>query len=200
MAERPAATAALAALLATGLGAGLAGCDTQMKRYEGELTGLLAVLPGRYDNSKQIESEPRGSTKPPVDAVAITILHVYTPRLGHHVYYARETAADNPQRIFSQQVYTFDVDEKLGIVETIYEFAEPQRWLAGMQDKDLFTSIVREDVRQEGCQLLWKKTDTGYTATHDQRVCPDEDGGKTPQVSLNAGVLTIGDYKFRRSR
>jgi hypothetical protein len=178
----------------------LCGCTDQTKVHEGELTELLAVLPGRYDNAAQADADVRNQVHPPHDAVALTITHVYTPRLGHHIYYAQETAADDPRRVFSQKMYSFTVEEKRGIVETMYELIEPLRWRDGQQNKDMFTSLVIEDVQPEACQLLWKKKDTGFVATHDPKVCPDSGGGAVlPLAEFNAGVLTIGEYKFRRA-
>ena len=176
----------------------LSGCTDQTKVHEGELTQLLAVLPGHYDNTAQVEADMRAHTHPP-DAIALTITHVYTPRLGHHVYYAQETAADDPRRVFSQKMYSFAVEEKRGIVETLYALAEPLRWRDGRQNKDMFSGMVLEDVQPEACQLLWKKTDTGFVATHDARVCPDAGHGAIlHQAEFEGGVLTIGEYKFRR--
>jgi CpeT/CpcT family (DUF1001) len=189
----PAAAALIAALTA------VCGCTDQTKVQEGQLTQLLATLPGRYDNSAQVAEDTSNHVRPVHDAVALTITHVYTPRLGHYVYYAQETAADNPLRVFSQRMWSFQVDEKRGIVETVYQFVEPQRWSAGLQNKDLFTSIVIEDVQAEGCLLLWKKKDDGFLATHDPKGCPDPGGTPKTQAEFSGGVLTIGDYKFRKA-
>jgi CpeT/CpcT family (DUF1001) len=176
----------------------LCGCTDQTKLHEGELTQLLAVLPGHYDNTAQVEADMRTHAHPH-DAIALTITHVYTPRLGHYVYYAQETAADDPRRVFSQKMYSFAVDDKRGIVETLYELAEPLRWRDGQQNKDMFTGMVMEDVQPEACQLLWKKTDSGFVATHDPKVCPDAGHGAIlHQAEFAEGVLTIGEFKFRR--
>jgi hypothetical protein len=177
----------------------LCGCTDESKLHEGELTQLLAVFPGHYDNTAQVEADAHDHTHPPRDAVALTITHVYTPRLGHHVYYAQESAADDPRRVFSQKMYSFTVDEKRGIVETLYEFVEPVRWRDGQQNKDLFTAVTSDDVQPEACQLLWKKKDAGFVATHDHKVCPDAAGGLVPQAEFEGGVLTVGEYKFRRA-
>jgi CpeT/CpcT family (DUF1001) len=179
----------------------LPGCTDQTKVHETELSELLVVLPGRYDNTAQVEADTRNHANAPHDAVALTITHVFTPRLGHHVYYAQETAADDPRRVFSQKMYSFTVDEKRGIVETLYEFTEPLRWRDGQQNKDLFTSLVTDDVQPEACQLLWKKKGEDFVATHDPKACPDAAGGTVvTQAEFSGGVLTVGEYKFRRSR
>ena len=178
----------------------LCGCTDQTKVQEGEMTQLLAVFPGQYDNTAQVEADMRAHAHPPHDAIALTITHVYTPRLGHHVYYAQEAAADDPRRVFSQKMYSFTVDDKRGIVETLYALAEPLRWRDGQLNKDLFTGMVMEDVQPEACQLLWKSKDSGFVATHDPKVCPDAGhGALLTQAAFADGVLTIGDYKFRRA-
>ncbi|MBV8143949.1 MAG: hypothetical protein JO184_02995 [Gammaproteobacteria bacterium] len=179
----------------------LAACTDQTKIHEADLAELLAVLPGHYDNTAQVEADTRNHVSPAPDAVALLIMKVYTPRLGHHVYYAQESAADDPRRVFSQKMYTFNVDDKRGIVETLYEFVEPVRWRDGPQNKDMFTAVEVEDVQPEACELLWKKKEGGFVATHDPKRCADATGGSVvPQAELAGGVLTVGAYQFRRVR
>jgi hypothetical protein len=180
----------------------LSGCkEDQSQVNEGQLTQLLALLPGEYDNRAQAELEARNGTRPGHDAVTLVITRVFTPRLGHHIYYAQEIAADDPRRVLSQKMYSFEVDEKRGIVETMYEFVEPVRWRDGQQNKDLFTSVVAEDVQAQGCVLLWKRDGARFVATHDPKVCPDPAGSPAvTQAEFSLGSLTIGDYKFRKVR
>jgi CpeT/CpcT family (DUF1001) len=169
----------------------------QEKPDQAQLTQLLVVLPGTYDNSAQAELDLRNSVHPAHEAVSLTITHVQASRLGRYVYYAQETAADDPRRVLSQKMYTFKFDEKHGVVETIYEVVEPLRWRDGQLNKDLFSSMMTSDVQAEGCQLFWKRKDAGFVGTHDQKVCPDPGGG--PAAEFNGGALTIGDYKFRKT-
>jgi hypothetical protein len=180
----------------------LSGCkQDKSKVNEGELTQLLALLPGEYDNRAQAELEARNGVRPAHDAVTLVITRVFTPRLGHHIYYAQEIAADDPRRVLSQQMYSFEVDEKRGIVETMYEFVEPVRWRDGQQNKDLFTSVMTEDLQAEGCVLLWKRDGARFIATHDPKVCPDPAGSAAvTRAEFSLGSLTIGDYKFRKVR
>jgi hypothetical protein len=178
----------------------LAACASQEHLHEVELTQLLAVLPGNYDNSAQAELDARNGVHPAHDAVALSITHVQAPRLGHHVYYAQESAFDDPRRVLSQKMFSFNVDEKRGIVETLYQVNEPLRWRDGQLNKDLFTSMMTSDVQTEGCQLFWKKKDAGFAAAHDPKACPDPGGGAATQAEFNGGMLTVGDYKFRKSR
>ena len=198
MAEGTRAAASLSAALACA--AALCGCASGPPlATEADLTLMLTLLPGRYDNGAQAEADLRTGTHPAHEAVALLILHVYTPRLGHYVYYAQESAADDPRRILGQKMYSFQLDEKRGIVETLYEFVEPGRWRDGAQSKELFTAVQTDDVQPELCQLIWKKQGDGFVGAHDQKACPDSGGaGAVPQVELSAGALKAGDYKFVR--
>jgi hypothetical protein len=185
--------------LACGAALALPGCASHPpKLTEADLTLMLTMLPGRYDNSAQAELDVRNGVHPAHVAVALVIIHVYTPRLGHYVYYAHESAADDPRRVLSQKMWSFELDEKRGIVETLYELVDPVRWRDGLQSKDLFTAVTMEDVQPEGCQLLWKKKGDGFVAAHNQKVCPDKGAAAAPQMELVAGALTVGDYKFDR--
>lgn len=189
------AAAALGAML-TALGA----CNDETKIREAEMTQLLALLPGEYDNRAQAARDVRNGARPSHDAVTLTITRVFTPRLGHHVYYAQEIVADDPRRVLSQKMFSFQVDEKRGIIETTYAFVEPQRWRDGQQNKELFTSVVTEDVQPEACDLIWKGAEGRFVATHDPKVCPEPGGGATTQAEFSAGSLSLGDYKFLKVR
>ena len=120
-AQRRRAAPLSAALLL--IAAGCASHPDASKPSEPQMIGLLAVLPGTYDNSAQAELEARTGVRPGHVAVALAITHVYAPRLGHYVYYAQETAAGEPLRVLSQKVYSFKFDEKRGIVETLYSWS-----------------------------------------------------------------------------
>ena len=200
MAEGARAAAPMLAALTGCAALAAAGCASTPPATATDLTLMLTMLPGRYDNRAQAEADAGSGTHPAHEAVALVIIHVYTPRLGHYVYYAQESAADDPRRVLSQKMYSFQLDEKRGIVETMYEFVDPRRWRDGYQSKDLFTAVQMEDVQPEGCQLLWKKKGDGFVAAHDQKFCPDKggDAAAAPQMQLLADALTVGDYKFVR--
>jgi len=206
-----AALAAATALAALGL---LGACAEQTKRRESELTQLLGWLPGRYDNTVQADSDPQRGVQPH-DRIALIIVKVYTPRLGHHVFYVQEMAADDPRRVMSERMFSFKVDEKRGIVETVYTFTEPLRWRDGQRNIELFTSVVTEDLQSAGCELLWKKSGEQFIASYDPKLCHNS-GGPAPEsaAELTADSLSLADaraagpggraaeayYRFRKTR
>ena len=208
----PAAATAIAAL---GL---LGACADQTKLRESELTQLLGWLPGKYDNTAQADSDPQRGVQPPHDRIALIIVTVYTPRLGHHVFYVQEMAADDPRRVMSERLFSFKVDEKRGILESVYTFAEPLRWRDGQQHPELFTGVMPEDVQSvPGCELVWRKAGEQFIASYDPKLCHNS-GGAAPAESaaqLSADSLSLADtaraagrggrpdeayYTFRKAR
>ncbi|HEY0767612.1 MAG TPA: CpcT/CpeT family chromophore lyase [Steroidobacteraceae bacterium] len=192
----PAATAVVAAL---GL---LGACADQSKLRESELTQLLGWLPGNYDNTAQADSDAQRRVQPPRDRIALIILKVHTPRLGHHVFYVQEMAAEDPRRVMSEKMFSFRVDEKRGIVETVYTFAEPLRWRDGQEHPELFTGVVADDVRSvPGCELSWKKVGEQFTATQDPKLCRDVRAASAESAAeLTDDSLVLAGYRFRKTR
>jgi hypothetical protein len=191
--------AALALVVAAAPAVGLlGGCASQGKLREEELTQLLAWLPGSYE-SGQPDSDARRSLQPPHERIALIVARVYTPRLGHHVLYAQETAAEDPRRVMSERMWSFKVDDKRGILETVYTFREPVRWRDGLEHPELFTGVVVEDVRSvPGCELAWKKTGEEFTATQNLRLCGQ--AARTGSAAeLTPDMLVLGDYRFRKA-
>jgi hypothetical protein len=200
MAERN-ALAALALIAATAPALGLlGGCASQEKLRQRELTQLLDWLPGQYESGLQVDSTRR-SLEPPHERIALVIVRVYTPRLGHHVLFAQETAADDPRRVMSQRMWSFTVDDKRGIVETVYTFRDPLRWREGLQNPELFTGVVADDVHSSpGCELAWKTTGEEFTATQDRKLCHAASGDAPRSAELIGDTLVLGEYRFRKTR
>jgi CpeT/CpcT family (DUF1001) len=109
LARRARSAAAVVAAGATLLG----GCGANpVKESEADLTKLLAWLPGTYDNTAQADEDVRRGVRPPHDRIRLVIVRVYAPRLGKHVLYAQEMDPDDPNRVMSEHMLTFEVQEQ----------------------------------------------------------------------------------------
>jgi hypothetical protein len=180
----------------------LGGCADQQKLRAEELADLLAWLPGRYDNVAQAERDAKSGAHPAQhEKIAIIIIPVQTPRLGHHVFYAQEMAADDPRRVMSERMFSFDIDEDRGIIGLMYNFAEPRRWRDGQQNPQIFTGVMTEDVAPVGCELIWKRSGERFTANHDPKHCHRAGGADVggPEATLTAEALTLSGFEFRKS-
>lgn len=181
----------------------LVGCAAQKRQQEREddLADVLAWFPGRYDNVAQAEQDVKSGVHSPHDKVSIIIIPTNTPRLGHHVFFAQEMAADNPDRVLSERMFSFDLDEERGIIGLMYNFAEPRRWRDGQLNPSLFTVVMIEDVAPVGCELIWKRKGEEFLANHDPKHC-HRAGAATasgPEATLSAEALTLSGYEFRKS-
>jgi hypothetical protein len=188
---------ATALLLVLGLAGG---CADQEKIREQDLGDLVAWLPGKYDNSAQVAEEAKLSGHAAHEAIALLIMPVTAPRLGHHVFFVQESAANDSRRIMGSSMFSFDTDAKNGIVGLVYEFNEPVRWRDGLLHPELFAGLEAEDVSSAGCEFDWKKKGEEFVATHDPKRCHSI----TPTNNEHAAALTpytfsIGDYHYRRT-
>jgi hypothetical protein len=192
---------AAACLLAAALM--LSGCAAQKRERERaeDLADVLAWFPGHYDNLAQAEHDEKTGVHTPHDRVAILIIPVQTPRLGHHLFYAQEMAADDPKRVLSERMFSFDIDEERGIIGLMYNFAEPRRWRDGQLNPSIFTIVMAEDVAPVGCELIWKRSGEQFVANHDTKHCHRAGGSATsgPDATLSAEALTLSGYEFRKS-
>jgi hypothetical protein len=142
--------------------AGLAGCAA-LKKQKHTDTGLVQIsrwLPGKYDNTAQVKSDEQKGVQPPHDAVELDIVPIESAAVARNSFYVQEMAADDPTRVFSQQVVVFASGKK-GIVEAVANLVEPLRWRDGVQEPDIFDGMTARDLKPiTGCDLLWKKEET----------------------------------------
>ena len=199
-ASRLGAALGCVALLALAACAGGGKGKDRPRLTDSDLLLMLTILPARYDNSAQAELDVRNNVHPAHEAVVLVITHVFTPRLGKYVYYVQESAADNPNRVLAEKMWSFELTDKHVISQTLYQFNEPARWRDGYLNKDLFTGVQLEDVQLEPCKLTWeKKGEATFTAMHDPKLCPAAGGAAAvPEMQLSATALSVGDYNFVR--
>ena len=199
MVKRAGRTAVLVLAAATLLAACAA--QRESKQRDEDLSDLISWLPGRYDNLAQVQHDDKTGVRPPHEAIALLVRPAQTPRLGHHVFYVQEMAPDNAERIMSQRMFSFDIDEKRGVVGLMYTFVEPVRWREAVHNPQMLTSVMTEDVSPVGCELIWKRSGDSFTASHDPKHCHRAGGPASagPDATLTPETLTLAGYEFRRS-
>lgn len=151
--------------------AALAGCATpQASKSDVAIRQIEGWLPGHYDNRAQVATDRKhgGLVHPAVSAV---IVRVDSLTVGENVFYMEETDTDNPEHVTAQYILSFDT-VKDRIVEAVWALAEPKRWHNGAEMPELFSSLQPPDLKLlTGCSLEWKKTDDGFAASNDQKLC-----------------------------
>src|SRR5690606_15489326 len=120
-------------------------CASQPKRENVFIAELAAMLAGSYDNLAQ--SRAGGGHA----ALRLVIAPVRAPLVGDHVFYVQETAADDERRVLAQRLYVLrPVEGAERAVLAQADFAETSRWRDGHRNRDLFKSLLPQDLRPRG--------------------------------------------------
>src|SRR5947209_1820946 len=108
----------------------LAGCASTHENPDAALQELVAMFPGHYDNTAQVEADIAHGVQPPHEALALDIVQIEAIMIGENVFYVQESIAGDPHRVLGQKVVMFGV-VKNDVVQTDYSLAEPHRWRNG---------------------------------------------------------------------
>lgn len=161
----------------------LAGCTTEATKRQAEFDALIQKLPGQYDNLAQAHSDASGAHA----AVALLIRPVNALTVGRIVFFVRETAADDPRRVLSQHIWTFELDKKNRLMQTIYVFKDPRRWVNAAEDPYVIQSVLPDDLSAlSGCELVWTKTDEVFRAATKPDSCKASAGAEGSLVEQSA--------------
>jgi hypothetical protein len=166
----------------------LAACaQDQPKTDDAVLAALQARLPGRYDNTAQARAAAGAPGAPA--AIDLLIMPANAIMVGKAAYYVRETVAGDPHRLLSQYIWVFGrtvelpgkgahahqgdkADKQEHLEQHIYLFKEPHRWTRVGEQPELLESLLPDDLqRLTGCELLWTRTETGFTAERRSTSC-----------------------------
>jgi hypothetical protein len=197
----------------TGLAVLVASCASGPKADERFADQLFGALAGSYDNLAQSRAS---SAHAPLK---LLIVPVQALLVGDHVLYVQETAADDPRRVLAQYLYVINPlpGGEMAVV-TQADFAEPLRWRDGHLNRDLFHSLLTQDVRpRPGCDLLFRREGNSFTATTgstcrgsardtgealrvEQRIRLDADGIALSEQRRDAAgqLVQDGEYRFAR--
>lgn len=133
---------------------------SEKKKQEAEFLAFLSTLPGEYDNLTQTETEGDGRHA----GILLSIKPLDVQTVGKLVMFVRETVADDPRRVLTQRIWIIEHGKENQIVQKVYLFREPQRWIHAGNDPFLLQSLLPDDLTQlAGCELNWVKTNTGYS-------------------------------------
>jgi hypothetical protein len=161
----------LTAIVLAVLALGVSSCASEMKAAKADLAQIEAWYPGSYDNTEQAQEEARKGQVVHT-AVALSVVRIDLPLFSEHAYYVQESVADDPRRVTSQRLVTFDVGKGGHILQSYWSLAQPGRWRDASQNPDLFKGMMYQDAtRLGGCELEWKKEGEKYLASNQPAAC-----------------------------
>jgi hypothetical protein len=174
----------------------LVACTTEKKLREEDLSRLRSWYPGVYSNLAQVEADMANGIADVREPVTMLIVPVAAMATGDTVFYVEQADAMNPRRVLSQRLHRFEKGpENLTLVQTILTLKQPERWLGGAQQPDLFKSIRPDDVQAgPGCALSWTYAQAKFVAT-----CPlatNATGEPAVQVELTQTEMKLAELSF----
>ena len=174
-----------------------------MRRCARRSSRIADWLPGTYDNRAQVDDDLKRNIVDVHAPIELNIVPAASPIIGTDIYYVQQNDAMNPRRVLSQQLYSFEksADDK-AIAHTIYTFKEPERWVRGHDQPDIFKSLVRDDLSAAtGCELKWEFKQERFTG-HSSAVSCHGAGGSGAhtrsevQIELTATQLKLAERAF----
>ncbi len=187
----------LAAALLAALALPLA-VSAAAKKEDIFLAQLAAMLAGSYDNIAQA----RRDVEHP--GLRLMVAPVQAPLVGENVFYVQEMAADDQRRVFSQKLWVLNVVPKREqAVLTQLELKEPLRWRDGHNNRDLFRSMLMQDLRaRPGCDLVWQRDGAGFKAALQANACrtSSRTTGETLKLDLRLQLNADGLNIFEQQR
>lgn len=168
------------------------------KKEDVFLAQLAAMIGGSYDNIAQARRDPEHP------GLRLMVVPVQAPLVGDNVFYVQEMAADDQRRVFTQKLWVLNVIPKREqAVLTQLELKEPLRWRDGHNNRDLFRSMLMQDLRpRPGCDLLWQREGSGFKAALQANACraSSRATGETLKVDLRLQLTVDGLNLFEQQR
>src|SRR5262245_15559630 len=149
----------------------LSACASEMKRGKADLAQIDEWLPGRYDNTEQAQEDARQG-RDVHTPLTLSVVPIDVPLFSEHTYYVQEGAADDPRRVTSQRLVTFEVVKGGRILQSYWSLAEPGRWRAAVENPALFQSMMfRDATRLGGCDIEWKREGAKFVGSNSLATC-----------------------------
>jgi len=167
---------------------GSAGCAAHhhASQQRKDLDQLARKLPGQYDNRAQAQLDPSDV------AVDLLISPLQSTLFGDKAFYVRESVADDPRRVLGQRMWMFAQDKDGKILQLVYLFKDPQRWLELTDEPDLLLSLLPADMLPlASCSLIWSKSESGYEAVNKSASC--QPGKKADGALIEQSMALHGD-------
>lgn len=164
--------------------------------YE-DLEEMLSWFPGEYDNDLQVSKQKE-------ENVSEELLHRHTHHLfqpievkftDHATLYAQQYQHYNPEDIYRQRIYSFDIDKEEEAVRlTIWTPNDPPALKGLHLNKKLQASLTVDDFTlKPGCEVYWKREGNEYHGYLKKNACNYYSTRFEKQVYLNETLILRKD-------
>jgi hypothetical protein len=174
-------------------------CSTQASRHEADFEALRLSLPGIYASAAD-PSVPNAST---AAGVRLAITPVTAQAVGDRLYFVRETAVGNEHLVLAERIWTLTLDKQGRVVQQMFVFKEPRRWLGAAEHPDLLLGLLPEDLTLlAGCDLIWQRGVSGFATDAVSTPDPCEPGPGSQgqwlarEIKLEGAQLSLSERQI----
>lgn len=162
-------------------------------RLEKEITTLMRLWPGDYDNREQVQIDVDMGRKTEADGAHLrahaAVRAVDLPRVGAHVLYVEDYRQDDPAKVFRHGLYELapDADGK-GLRARMWGFKDGAKWWGAAREPARLSTLTRDDlVPATGCDLILRRDGDAFVGGTDPKTClTDKDRALDFQVQVMA--------------
>ena len=177
----------------------LAACSTNASRREADFDALRHSLPGIYASAADA-AVPNASS---AAGVRLAIIPITAQAVSDRLYLVRETAVGNEHLVLAEGIWTLAFDKQRRVVQQMFVFKEPRRWLGAAEHPDLLLGLLPEDLTLlAGCDLIWQRGASGFATDLLRTPDPCEPGPGTQgqwlarELKLEGAQLSLSERQI----
>lgn len=167
-----------------------------------DLKRLVSWLAGEWNNNEQVwqqkidASDPRITRRgAPVEHLHHVFAPVSAPLIGPHVFYVRQSHADDTSRPVRQALYRFSPDSAQSAIRLeVFDLPQEQSFFDVGLKTELFKQLKPADLKTTaGCDLYWRfeSSAQAFSAATRPMHCPAQAGqGEHPSTLNSTRKLT----------
>jgi hypothetical protein len=145
------------------------------QNLEADMTQMLSWFSGEFDNFQQVWQEKEDKTP---DSLMHTHIHsifmpVKMPAVGKDVFYVKQYADGDTNKIYRMRVYSFKIDKAENAIRlNIHTFKDEAAYKNANRTPSVLETLKPENFTStDGCEVYWKKEKDAFVGYMKDKAC-----------------------------
>jgi len=177
--------------------------ETGFTYIERELSYLMSIWPGEYDNQEQISFDARAEFEQKLGngRFHAKVIVVDAPNIGDNLLYVEKSIHGDLNNTYQQRLYKLVPDESLKAIRVkAYAFKKADKYLGGDTSSKAFKRLRASNlIALEGCDLLLRRDNRDFAGSNISRSNACQDGEKLGYLERVVRVSS-DEYSFNDRR